>query len=109
ERLELRTEHKQLRDAAHAVVEQLTGGFVSQYSFSDAYPYKFARDARAISICFPESSNLEGTVPGQEVHLGSYKDLTFSQKTKWPSFLTEFWKTQRAAGDRRKVLAKAAG
>jgi hypothetical protein len=96
--LELRSEQKQLKDAAHAVVEQVTGGeqetggFVTQHSFSDAYPYKFARDARAISICFPESSNLEGSYPGQQVNWGSYEDLTFSRDTKWPSFLKEFWK-----------------
>jgi len=116
--LELRTEQKQLKDAAHAVVEQVTGGeqetggFVTQHSFSDAYPYKFAKDARAISICFPESSNLEGSYPGQQVNWGSYEDLTFSRDTNWPSFLKEFWKGPPPAADdprERRTSAAAAG
>jgi hypothetical protein len=112
--LEQRTEQKQLKGAAHAVVEQVTGGsvtqhsgFVTEHSFSDAYPYPFVENTRAMSICFPESSNLEGSVKGIQVNWESYTDLTFSHATNWPSFLTEFWKKQRATGDRRKALAAA--
>jgi hypothetical protein len=100
---------EQLKDAAHTVLEQVIGGFVTQHSFSDAYPYKFVKDARAISICFPESSNLEGSYPGQQVNWGSYEDLTFSQQTKWPSFLKDFWKgPPPAPGDPREPQTKAA-
>jgi Clostripain family len=115
--LEQRTEQEQLKAAAHSVVEQIiggeqaTGGFVMQHSFSDVYPYQFARNARAMSICFPESDKLEGSVPGIQINWGSYKDLTFSRYTDWPSFLEEFWDMQnklRAAADLGKPQAFAA-
>jgi hypothetical protein len=98
--LEHRTEQKQLKDAARSVVDQVTGGeqasagFVLQHSFSHVYPYKFAKNARALSICFPESNKLEGSVPGLQINWGSYKDLTFSRYTDWPSFLEAFWDVQ---------------
>jgi hypothetical protein len=85
--------------------------FVTRYQFSNSYPYAYAEDARAVSICFPESAELAGSIQDIQVNWGSYIDLTFSKTTKWRCFLTEFWDRQRAEGDRRKPqsLAKAAG
>ena len=118
--LERRTEQKQLKDAARSVIEyvtggeQVAGGFVLQHNFSHVYPYKFARNARALSICFPESDKLEGSVPGIQINWGSYKDLTFSRQTDWPSFLERFWDVQnklRAGADvgKHQALAATAG
>ena len=116
--LERRTDQKLVKDAARSVIEyitggeQVTGGFVLEHSFSHIYPYKFARNARALSICFPESRSLEGSVPGIQINWGSYKDLTFSQHTDWPSFLEQYWDIQNrrgAAADLGKPQALAAG
>jgi Clostripain family len=99
---------KQLREPVSAVSKALAD-FVICHNFSDSYPTKYSKDAFALSICFPESPRLVGSVANLTVDWRSYIDLTFSQQTKWPCFLTRFWDAQR--GDRRKasLLAKAAG
>jgi hypothetical protein len=99
---------EQLREPVGAVSQALSD-FVISHSFSDCYPTKYSKDAFALSICFPESAELVGSVLNLTIDWGSYIHLTFSQETNWPCFLTRFWDAQR--GDRRKasLLAKAAG
>jgi len=104
------TEHPELRDAANNVIDKLNDS-IAAFQFSSSYPLKYSKDARAVSICFPESADLVGSIPDLQVNWGSYIDLTFNHMTHWYHFLTEFWDRQRAEGDRRKprALAKAAG
>jgi hypothetical protein len=105
------TERRELRNAANSVVEALSAFVSHRYQFSDSYPQRYSKDARAVSICFPASADLLGSIPDLQVNWGSYIDLTFSRTTHWPCFLTEFWDKQRAEDDRRKpqFLVKAAG
>jgi Clostripain family len=65
--------------------------FVNKFQFSDSYPYRYSKDARAMSICFPESEKLLGSIPNLQVNWGSYTDLTFCRTTQWPTFLAKFW------------------
>jgi hypothetical protein len=107
------TEHPELRDAANNVKNALNDSIVA-FQFSGSYPQKYSKDARAVSICFPESAELVGSIPDLQVNWGSYIDLTFNHTTHWSDFLTEFWDRQRAEGDRReprkpRALVKAAG
>jgi hypothetical protein len=104
-RTEGRAELQQLRGAAGNVIGALKT-FVTRYQFSSSYPYAYAEDARAVSICFPESAELVGSIPDIQVNWGSYKDLTFNRTTEWRCFLEEFWDRQRAEGDRRKPQSK---
>jgi hypothetical protein len=103
-------ENLELRDAANNVINALNDS-ITAFQFSSSYPQKYSKDARAVSICFPESAQLVGSIPDLQVNWGSYIDLTFNRTTHWSDFLTEFWDKQRAEGDRRKprALAKAAG
>jgi hypothetical protein len=103
------TERRELIDAANGVLKKLTK-FVSHHQFSDSYPQRYSKDALAVSICFPESADLAGSIPDIQVNWGSYIELSFTRETHWPCFLTEFWDMQRAK-DRRKpqFLVKAAG
>jgi hypothetical protein len=86
---------EQLRAAANRVMnaisvpEQL--GFVTEFKFSDSYPQRYSKDARALSICFPQSDELLGSTPNFQVNWGSYRGLTFCLTTKWPDFLIKFW------------------
>jgi len=79
---------KPLEDATNKVVEVLKQ-FVIGHSFSDEYPHKYVKDSRGVSICFPESDELTGSLPGIEINWGSYKELNFSKETKWPAFIKE--------------------
>jgi Clostripain family len=79
---------KQLYEKADKVVEVLNQ-FVILHSFSDEYPYKYVMDSRGVAICFPESADLTGSLPGIEINWGSYKELRFSKDTKWPAFIQE--------------------
>jgi len=79
---------KPLQDAADKVVEVLNH-FVVGYGFSDEYPHKYVDDSRGVSICFPESAELTGSLPGIEINWGSYKELSFSKETKWPALIQE--------------------
>ena len=99
---------EQLKEPVGAVSKALAD-FVICHNFTDSYPTKYSKDAFALSICFPESPELVGSVSNLTVDWGSYIRLTFSKETNWPCFLTRFWDAQR--GDRRKpsLLAKAAG
>jgi hypothetical protein len=103
-------ENPELRDAANNVINALNDS-ITAFQFSSSYPQKYSKDARAVSICFPESAQLVGSIPDLQVNWGSYIDLTFNRTTHWSDFLTEFWDRQRAEGDRRKprAMAKAAG
>jgi hypothetical protein len=113
------TEHPELRDAANNVklsdavnsVINTLNDSIAAFQFSSSYPQKYSKDARAVSICFPESADLVGSIRDLQVNWGAYLELTFNHMTHWSDFLTEFWDRQRAAGDRRKprALAKAAG
>ena len=91
-------EHQRLHSAAGCVIDALRN-FVSRHKFSDAYPQKFAEDARGLSICFPASADLVGSIPNLRVNWGAYKELAFSQTTHWPEFLTEFWGRRPVADD----------
>ena len=84
---------RKLGSAAGATNKALEA-FVTKHQFSDAYPYMYWDDARAVSICFPESPDLEGTLPGQQIDWGSYKDLRFSKDTRWYTFVDQFLKVQ---------------
>jgi hypothetical protein len=93
---EPKVEFQQLRGAANSVMSAISNpdsslGFVTEFKFSDSYPQKYSKDARAVSICFPQSDELLGTTPDLQVNWGSYKKLTFCQTTQWPDFLTKFW------------------
>jgi hypothetical protein len=102
------TDRPELRDAANNVINKLNDS-IAAFQFSSSYPQKYSKDARAVSICFPESAQLVGSIPNLQINWGSYIDLIFNHTTHWSDFLTEFWDRQRAEGDRRKPLAKAAG
>ena len=90
-----KVEFQQLRRAANSVMNAISSpespGFVTEFKFSDSYPQKYSKDARAVSICFPESADLVGTIPDLRINWGSYTDLTFCRFTQWPNFLTKFW------------------
>jgi Clostripain family len=104
------TEYPELKDAANDVKYALNDS-IAAFQFSSSYPQKYSKDARAVSICFPESADLVGSIADLQVNWGSYIDLTFNRTTHWSCFLTEFWDRQRAEGDRRtpRALVKAAG
>jgi Clostripain family len=93
QQIEGKAELQQLYGAVRNVISALTP-FLSQWKFSDSYPYTYAEDARALSICFPESADLVGSISDIEVNWGSYRDLTFSKNTHWPDFLEKFWGRQ---------------
>lgn len=89
----------------------VSAGFIVKHKFSDCYPGVYVKDSRSLSICFPESAELVGSIPNLVVNWGSYKSLEFSKTSSWPCFLEQFWNMQRFTSDRRRpsVLAKAAG
>jgi hypothetical protein len=103
--IESKAEFQQLKSAANSVMNAISSpdrlGFVTEFQFSDSYPYRYSKDSRAVSICFPESAELLGSIPDLRVNWGSYTDLTFCRTTYWPDFLTKFWG--------RQPLGKAAG
>jgi len=83
-----------LGNAADTVANVLKVGaddFVIEKGFSDEYPYRYLDKSRAVSICFPESDELVGSVLGTQINLGSYEALDFSKDTGWPSFWKPFW------------------
>ena len=85
---------KELGAAAAEVADVLKVGsenFVIEKGFSDEYPHKYIAESRAVSICFPESPGLEGSVPGTQINLGSYEALDFSKDTKWHAMWKPFW------------------
>jgi len=98
-----------LEDAAKTLNSTLDE-FVVKHDFSNCYPGVYVKDSRSLSICFPQSAELVGSIPDLVVNWGSYRNLEFSKTTNWPCFLEQFWDVQRST-DRRKpsVLAKAAG
>jgi len=103
-------EFRQLSYLAKNVMLALDS-FVSKFQFSDSYPFRYSKDARAVSICFPESDDLVGTIPGHRISWGSYKDLTFCQTTHWPTFLAKFWGREPIEADQPtpKALGQTAG
>lgn len=86
---------QKLLDPAEEVDNALKD-FVFNHGFSDEYPYKYYQGSRALSICFPESAELVGSMHGIEVNWGSYKDLNFCRETNWPKLLQKFWDRRRA-------------
>lgn len=102
--------HGELERAANDVNATLDATFIVNHNFSNAYPGAYIRESRSLSICFPQTAEMVGSIPDLVVNWGSYEKLEFSKATKWPCFLEEFWALQRST-DRRKssVLAKAAG
>lgn len=90
------SELRELGDAAGQVVEVLKE-FAAKTGFSDEYPQKYTKDSRAVSICFPASSDLEGSVPGIEIDLSSYKELQFIQKTNWCEFWAPYYKALKSS------------
>lgn len=99
-----REEFQQLSGAANNVLNALSS-FVSGYQFSDSYPYRYSKDARAVSICFPVSAELVGSIPDLRVNWGSYTDLTFSRTTHWPDFLVKFWGREPVEADSPELKA----
>jgi hypothetical protein len=104
-------EFRRLSYAANDVMLALDSRFVSKFQFSDSYPYRYSKDAQAVSICFPESDELVGSIPGLRVNWGSYKDLTFCRTTGWPEFLEKFWDSESIEADPHtlKALGQTAG
>ena len=100
----------ELERAARVVNATLDAKFIVKHDFSNAYPGAYIKESRSLSICFPQTAEMVGSVPDLVVNWGSYRKLEFSEATKWPCFLEEFWALQRST-DRRKpsVSAKAAG
>jgi hypothetical protein len=99
ERTDGKEEFRRLSSAANEVMLALNGRFVSKFQFSDSYPYRYSKDAQAVSICFPESDELVGSIAGLRVNWGSYKDLTFCLTTGWPDFLKKFWDSEPIEAD----------
>jgi hypothetical protein len=93
-----KAELQRLRGVANSVMNALSdpeaSGFVTGFRFSDSYPYRYVKDARAVSICFPESNELLGSISDLRVNWRTYKKLTFCESTYWPDFLERFWGTQ---------------
>jgi hypothetical protein len=87
-----------VQEAAKAAID-CVNDFVIGYQFSDGYPQRYSKDSRALSICFPASKKLVGSVVDLRVNWGSYIDLTFCQETLWPEFLTSFWERRRFVRD----------
>jgi hypothetical protein len=79
-----------IQDAASNVIKALKG-FAFKHGLSDEYPYKYWEHSRAVSICFPKSADLTGSVPGIAVDWTSYEHLDFSKATEWPDLMKEFW------------------
>lgn len=79
-----------IQDAASNVIQALKG-FAFKHRLSDEYPYKYWEHSRAMSICFPKSADLAGSIPGITVDWRSYVDLDFSKATDWPELMKEFW------------------
>jgi hypothetical protein len=103
------TEFQQLSGAANAVKSALAS-FVSEFKFSDSYPSRYSQDARAVSICFPESDALVGSSPNDQINWGSYKDLTFCHATRWHTFLAKYWGREPfEVSPTPKVVGQAAG
>jgi Clostripain family len=90
--------HEALDNAADSVMKTLRD-YSKNPQFSSNYPYAYAQDSRAVSICFPSADSV-GSIPNLRINWGSYKDLTFTRATHWYSFLTKFWdrRQARAAG-----------
>ena len=88
------SEMPDLRTAASEVYKVLEGPFVIKSSFSDEYPYKYVQDSRAVSICFPESADLVGSLDDLRINWESYETLDFSEMTGWPQFVRKFWSQQ---------------
>jgi Clostripain family len=86
-----------IHGAADSVIQALEN-FAFKHEFSDEYPYKYYEDSRAVSICFPESPDLAGSMPDLQVDWKSYKKLKFSLKTEWPKLLREFWGVPKGVG-----------
>jgi hypothetical protein len=94
-RLKGGAECERLTNAADNVINVLEK-FVSRCDFSDRYPQRYSKNAKGVSICFPESADLMGSIPDLRINWGSYEDLTFSWSTNWPSFLKAFWDRRQA-------------
>jgi hypothetical protein len=104
-------EFRRLSYAANEVMHALDRGFVSKFQFSDSYPCRYSKDAQAVSICFPESDQLLGSIADLRVNWGSYQDLTFCRTTHWPAFLEKFWGREPIETDlpTPKAFGQAAG
>lgn len=105
-----RQEFRQLSYATKNVMLALDS-FICKFQFSDTYPSRYSKEARAVSICFPESEKLLGSIPDLQVNWGSYTDLTFCRTTQWPAFLAKFWgkKPSEVNLTAPKAIGKAAG
>jgi hypothetical protein len=105
-----KVEFAQLRGAANSVINAVGSpqplGFVTEFKFSDSYPQEYSKDARAVSICFPQSDELLGSIANLQVNWGSYTELTFCQTTYWPDFLMKFWGRRPVGVGRVKAARK---
>jgi hypothetical protein len=89
------TDLRELNKATDEVIE-IMREFVIQHRISDDYPCRYSEHSRAVSICFPESAALAGSIKGIEVDWGAYQELRFSEHTHWPQFLERFWDRRQA-------------
>jgi len=69
---------------------ELLSQFVMKSSFSDEYPQKYMNDSLAVSICFPDSQDLKGSLEGLQINWNSYERLSFSEVTGWAKFVRGF-------------------
>ena len=74
------------------------------------YPPRYKEDSIAVSLCFPKSAELTGSLPGFKVDLKKYTELEFSD-TGWPQLMLdvlELWKVSMlpAAARRARYTAK---
>lgn len=96
---------RELGKAAGTVVEVLKE-FAAKKGFSDEYPQKYTKDSRAVSICFPSSPDLEGSVPGIEIDLRSYNELQFVRKTNWCEFWAPYYKALKSSKEQIPLLVQ---
>lgn len=83
-----------LSEAANKVVTALAK-FAYERDFSEYYPRKYTKDSRAVSICFPKTRDLEGSVRDIKVDLRAYEGLQFDEATKWSTFWNAYWDSPR--------------
>jgi len=96
-----------LGGAANKVVTALKK-FAYKTDFSEYYPRKYTEDSRAVSICFPKASDLEGSVRGIEVNLKAYEGLQFNEATEWSTFWKAYWEAPKPPKPKDRALSAKA-
>jgi len=100
---------RSVKSAAKAVHEALMGLLIKP-GIPTNYPPRYKEDSIAVSLCFPKTAELTGSLPGFKVDLEKYRELEFSD-TGWPELMQdvlELWllSMQPAAARRAKQQGK---